>query len=186
MPRFPHFILTKFNVRRKAYQISFSFMNNSVCREIRPYKSPCKRALVQEVCAQFAIAARRSCRLIGIARATFHYQGHAPDLTALPMRLRDLAEVRRRFGSRRLHVLLQRERRAVNHKRVYRLYREAGLNWRGRAKKKRGSHMRGPRPAATNANERYGMDFVSDCLHDGWRFRALTVVDTFTREAVLT
>lgn len=141
--------------------------------------------MVQEVCAQFAIAARRSCRLIGIARATFHYQGHAPDLTALTMRLRDLAEVRRRFGYRRLHVLLQREGWAVNHKRVYRLNREAGLNWRGRAKKKRGSHARGPLRAATHANERWGMNFVSDCLQDGRRFRALTVVDTFTREAVL-
>lgn len=100
------------------------------------------------------------------------------------MRLRELAEVRRRFGYRRLHVLLRREGWAVNAKRVYRLYKLEGLAVRTRKRKKRASHLRVMPIAPVAPNERWSMDFVQDSLIDGRRFRVLTVVDVFTRECL--
>jgi putative transposase len=99
------------------------------------------------------------------------------------MRIRDLAAVRVRYGYRRLHVLLQREGWLVNHKRVYRLYREEGLSLRLKTRKKRISTLRVPQPAPTAPNQRWSMDFMSDSLYDGRRFRILTLVDNMTRES---
>jgi putative transposase len=100
------------------------------------------------------------------------------------MRLRELAEVRQRFGYRRLHVLLRREGWKVNAKRVYRLYKLEGLSVRTKKRKKRGSHLRVVPSLPTRPNERWCMDFVQDSLIDGRKFRALTVVDVFTRECL--
>jgi len=99
------------------------------------------------------------------------------------MRLRELAAVRVSYGYRRLHVLLRREGWKVNHKLVYRLYREEGLEVRTKKRRKRASALRVVLPAARMPNERWSMDFVSDSLHDGRRFRALTLVDQFSRES---
>jgi len=97
-----------------------------------------------------------------------------------------LAEARRRFGCKRLHIVLCREGWKVNHKRVYRLYREEGLNLRHKwPKRKRATHLRVPLAVPSKANEQWSMDFVADELMDGRRFRILTVVDKFTRECVL-
>lgn len=120
-----------------------------------------------------------------INHSTYHYRSLATDLTALKMRLKELAETRRRFGYRRLHILLQREGWKVNHKRIHRLYREAGLSLRIKKRKKRASHLRVVLPSPTRLNERWSMDFVMDSLADGRKFRALTVVDIFSREVVL-
>jgi putative transposase len=98
------------------------------------------------------------------------------------MRLKSLAEERRRWGYKRLHVLLRREGFVVNHKRVYRLYREEGLMVR-RRKRKRISVPRLEKQAPTGPQERWSMDFISDALCTGRRFRSLTIVDDFTREA---
>jgi putative transposase len=100
------------------------------------------------------------------------------------MRLRELAEVRQRFGYRRLHVLLRREGWKVNAKRIYRLYRLEGLGVRTKKRKKRGSHLRLVPAAPTGPNQRWCMDFVQDSLTDGRKFRALTVVDVFTSECL--
>jgi transposase InsO family protein len=84
-----------------------------------------------------------------------------------------------------LHVLLRREGWEVNHKRVYRLYAEEGLAVRRKAPRRHASsQVRAARPVAEAANRVWAMDFVSDALSDGRRFRVLTVVDTFTREAL--
>lgn len=101
------------------------------------------------------------------------------------MRIREIAEVRRRFGYRRIHVLLVREGWPINQKRVYRLYRELGLHGRPQGKRKRASALRVPLPAPTRINEQWNMDFVSDQLADGRRFRVLTVVDNLSREAIV-
>ena len=102
------------------------------------------------------------------------------------MRIRELAEVRVSYGYRRIHVLLLREGWKVNHKRVYRLYRQAGLTMR--SKKPRRRHVSGKnrieRPVATTRNETWSMDFMSDELFDGHRIRLLTIVDDFTRECL--
>jgi putative transposase len=100
------------------------------------------------------------------------------------MRLRDLAAARPRYGYRRLTVLLRREGRAVNAKRVYRLYKEEGLTVRVKRRRKLAAQARVPLPAPAAPGERWAMDFMSDALMDGSRFRVLTVVDVFTRECV--
>jgi putative transposase len=98
--------------------------------------------------------------------------------------LRDLAGSRVRFGYRRLTVLLRREGWMVNAKRVYRLYREEGLQVRTAKRAKRASHTRVPLPQPVRANQRWSMDFVSDRFSDGRWFRILTVVDQYTRECL--
>ena len=100
---------------------------------------------------------------------------------ALRMRLKDLAAVRVRWGYRRLHVLLRREGWAINHKRVYRLYKQEGLELRLRTRKKRVALPRVPCPPATAPNERWSLDFLSDRLADGRAFRILTLVDNVSR-----
>jgi putative transposase len=134
--------------------------------------------------AAYKIDKRRACRLLQMHRSMFYYRSHTRDQQeVLRVRLRDLAAVRVRYGYRRLHVLLQREGWKVNHKRVYRIYTEEGLAVRTKKRKKRVSAVRMVRPGATVPNQRWSMDFVSDSLHDGRRFRVLTLVDHFTRES---
>jgi transposase InsO family protein len=101
------------------------------------------------------------------------------------MRIREIAEVRIRYGYRRIHVLLLREGRYINHKRVYRIYREEGLNLRRKAKKRLKSAKRIPSAVSPNAiNECRAMDFVSDQFYNGKRFRTLTLIDLYSRECM--
>lgn len=101
------------------------------------------------------------------------------------MRITEIASVRVRYGYRRIHVLLKREGWQINHKRVYRLYREEGLNIRNKSKRKRISAPRAPEKDAVCAlNECWSMDFVSDQLYNGKRFRALTVIDMYSPECL--
>jgi putative transposase len=97
------------------------------------------------------------------------------------MRLRELAQARPRFGYLRLHVMLRRESWVVNRKRVHRIYREEGLMVRLTRRRKRASHLRVVPPQPSQLNERWSMDFVADMLLDGRRFKALTVVDNYSR-----
>ena len=101
------------------------------------------------------------------------------------MRLKDLAQAQVSYGYRRLHILLQREGWAVNHKRVYRLYRQEGLMLRIKRPKRHVSYQRRiDRPVAAEANKSWSLDFMSDELFDGRRIRLLTIVDNFTRESL--
>jgi putative transposase len=132
----------------------------------------------------FEMSERRACRVIGIDRASVRYRGVRPDDGVLRERLKALAQERRRFGYRRLHVLLRREGHAVNRKRVQRLYREERLTVRRRGGRKRAMGTRRPVGAALAPNQRWSLDFVSDQLTDGRRFRILAVVDDCTRECL--
>lgn len=124
---------------------------------------------------------RRACKLMEMNRRTYR-RVPAPDRNAdLRIRLKELAEERRRFGSPRLLTLLRREGWVVNHKRVERVYRQEGLSLRQRRRRKRPSHLRLVRPGPTGANQHWAMDFVSDSLADGRRMRVLTVVDLWDR-----
>ena len=98
--------------------------------------------------------------------------------------LRALAAERPRFGYRRLHVLLRRRGHPVNHKRVYRLYREENLAVRRKKRKRIAAEIRTVPAPPQRPNERWSIDFVSDSLGSGRRFRALTIVDDFTRECL--
>ena len=121
--------------------------------------------------------------MIGIRRSSYRYQSSAKDQSALKLRIRDLAAARVRYGYRRVHVLLSREGWQVNHKRVYRLYRLQGLSLRLKTRKKRISGIRVALAPPKAPNERWSMAFMSDSLHDGRRFRVLTLVDNMSRES---
>lgn len=128
------------------------------------------------------VSERRACRFTGFARSTQRYQSQRPPRTELRERLRTLATDRPRWGYRRLHVLLEREGHRVNRKAVQRLYREEGLHVR-RRRRKRVAVPRAPLPVPAGPNARWSMDFVSDALGDGRKFRCLTIVDDYTRES---
>ena len=140
-----------------------------------------KRAAAQFFRVGFRVSERRACRLAGVARSSYRYRSVAADQTPLRLRLRDLAATRVRYGYRRLHVLLRREGWQINHKRVYRLYREEGLAIRVKRRKKLASASRVPPPPATRPLERWSLDFLSDSLVDGRRFRILTIVENVSR-----
>jgi putative transposase len=145
-----------------------------------------RRELVREVRQAYELSERRACGLIGITRWSNRYQSCRDPQAELRLRLRELAASRVRYGYRRLTVLLRREGRQINAKRVYRLYREEGLQVRTKKRAKRASHVRVPLPSAMHGNQRWSMDFVSDRSADGRWFRILTVVDQFTKEGLCT
>jgi putative transposase len=134
--------------------------------------------------AQYGLSERRACGLVGGGRSSQRYRAHPRDDAALRQRLGELAQERPRFGYRRLHSLLVRAGHRVNHKRIERLYRVAGLGLRRRLRKRITSQGRGPVAAATSRNDCWAMDFVSDTLASGRRIRLLTLVDIYTRESL--
>jgi putative transposase len=125
---------------------------------------------------------RRACKTIGCCRMTVRYQSTRPDDRDLRERMTVLASERRRFGYRRLHVLLRREGYEVNHKKLFRLYREEKLTVRRRGGRKRAIGTRAPMLLSLGPNKRWSLDFVSDQFTDGRRFRILTVVDDCIRD----
>ena len=134
---------------------------------------------------QTVLSERRACRLAGLSRDAFrHPPVPTPATQALSARIIELAQIRRRFGYRRLHDLLRPEFPDVNHKKVYRLYSEASLAVRRRKKAKRPPLERQPLAIATAPNQVWSMDFVSDALANARRLKCLTVADDFTHECV--
>ena len=151
-------------------------------------QTPVKRLVVGFIRRQFGVTQRRACSVLGFWRSTQRHQRNSPgeeEDRTLTARLRELAEQRPRFGYRRLHVLLKREGQRINHKRVYRLYRAEGLAVRRKARKKLAARERLQKPLVSAANQRWSMDFMSDQLASGQRFRVLNVVDDFTRECLV-
>ena len=126
----------------------------------------------------------RACALIGLAPKTYRYQAKRGGDEAVRERLRELAGERRRFGYRRLHLLLCREGMMLNRKKLYRLYKEERLTVRKRGGRKRALGTRAPMAVPQGINQRWSLDFVSDALTDGRRFRILAVIDDFNRECV--
>jgi putative transposase len=122
--------------------------------------------------------------LLGVSRSGCRYQPHRRDEEVLRQRLKELAVERRRFGYRRLAILLRREGWGVNHKRVYRLYRQEHLQVRKRLRKRTASLERVPLALPRGPNERWSMDFMTDSLATGRRFRTLNMVDDYTRECL--
>lgn len=133
-----------------------------------------------------AYSQRRACRLAGIDPRVYRYKTVRVDDAALRRRLRELSSERRRFGYRRLHILLKREGVEINWKKLYRIYREEGLTVRRRGGRKRALGTRAPMAIPQGPNQRWSLDFVSDSLADGRRFRILCVIDDFSRECLAT
>jgi putative transposase len=127
---------------------------------------------------------RRACGLVGIEPKTYRYASTRPDDGAVRQRLKELALERRRFGYRRLHILLRREGIMLNRKKLYRLYREERLTVRKRGGRKRALGTRAPMAIPQGANQRWSLDFVSDALASSRKFRILAVVDDFSRECL--
>jgi putative transposase len=129
------------------------------------------------------IGVTRACGLIGISRSLYAYRSRRPACNELRERICEHASVKRRYGYRRIHVLLRREGWQINRKRTYRLYREAGLAVRRRKRKRIGLVERKPLPKPTSVNRSWSMDFVADTLCDGRKLRCLTIVDDCSRES---
>src|SRR5947209_17152658 len=143
-----------------------------------------KREAVGHLRSAFEVSERRACTVIGAYRTSVRYQVRRADDEPIRVRLRELASQRRRFGYRRLHVLLTREGLIMNHKKLRRLYREERLQVRRRFCRKRAVGTRAPIAVPQGANQRWSLDFASDALSDGRRFRILAIVDDFTRECL--
>jgi putative transposase len=127
---------------------------------------------------------RRACALAGIDPRVYRRRSKRPADMGLRARMKELATERRRFGYRRLHILLKREGWAVNWKKLYRIYREEGLTVRKRGGRKRAVGTRAPMAIPQGPNQRWSLDFMSDALEDGRRFRVLNVIDDFSRECL--
>ena len=143
-----------------------------------------KRDAVAHLQVFHGMSERRACQVLGADRTTIRYCSRRADDEDLREKLRALAQQRRRFGYRRLHMLLRRDGIAINRKKTQRLYREEGLTVRRRKGRKRAVGARAPVPVAALPNQRWSLDFVHDQLASGRRFRVLNVVDDVTREGL--
>jgi putative transposase len=143
-----------------------------------------KREAVAHLRTEFRMSERRACSVIAADRTSVRYRSCRPSDTELRGRLRDLANMRRRFGYRRLFILLRQEGEASGINRIYRLYREEGLTVRRRRARRRAVGTRAPIPVEAKANARWSLDFVHDQFACGRRFRILNVVDDVTRECL--
>ena len=133
----------------------------------------------------YQVSERRGCRVLRSNRSGHRYHTIRHDQAVLRRRIREIAAARIRYGYFRIYIVLRREGLKINHKRVYRLYREEGLNMRMRGPRRHVSAARRmERPQTNAANQCWSMDFVSDALFDGRRIRALTVIDNHTRESL--
>jgi putative transposase len=143
-----------------------------------------RREAIAHLRTSFEVSERRACSALGVDRSSVRYRSGRPDDDPVRARLRELAAVRRRFGYRRLHVLMRREGLVMNHKKFRRLYREERLQVRRRGGRKRAVGTRAPMILPQGPNQRWSLDFLSDAFADGRRFRILAVVDDFTRECL--
>jgi putative transposase len=141
-----------------------------------------KRQAADALREQRGFGITRACGLVGISRSLYEYRSRRPVIAGLLERICELAGEKRRYGYRRIRLLLRREGWWVNRKRTYRLYREAGLTVRRRKRKRIGMFERKPLPKPSAVNRSWSMDFVADGLCDGRKLRCLTIVDNCSRE----
>ena len=143
-----------------------------------------KREAVAHLRSVLEMSERRACTLVAADRTMISYRSRRPPDTALRSRLRELANERRRFGYRRLFILLRREGEASGINRIYRLYRDEGLTVRKRRARRRAIGIRAPILVEARVNARWSLDFVHDQMANGRRFRVLNIVDDVTRECL--
>ena len=119
--------------------------------------------------------------MLKIDRSLYVYKSKRGEQAELKLRIKDICQTRVRYEYRRVHVLLKRDGWPVNPKRIYRLYKEMGLQLRNKVPKRRvKAKLRADRTDATHSNHVWAMDFVHDQLATGRKIRILTVVDTFS------
>ena len=143
-----------------------------------------KREAVAHLRNVLQMSERRACNLIAADRKMIRYRSRRPTDLDLRARLRDLANQRRRFGYRRLFILLREQGEPSGVNRIYRLYREEGLTVRKRKARRRAVGTRTPILVEAKVNARWSLDFVHDQFALGRRFRILNIVDDVTRECL--
>tara|TARA_B100000508_G_scaffold134804_1_gene125894 strand:+ start:724 stop:1548 length:825 start_codon:yes stop_codon:yes gene_type:complete len=141
-----------------------------------------RRELVDFLRVAYQVSIRRACEVLKANRGNYHYKSRKSEQAVLKAKIKDIARTRVRYGYRRIHTLLRRDGWVVNHKRVYRLYCEEGLQLRNKTpKRKVSAKLRKDRSAPKSMNDIWAMDFMSDQLFNGQRLRLLTIVDTFSK-----
>ena len=143
-----------------------------------------KREAIAHLQTVMDLSERRACRIVGADRKMVRYRSCRPPDTDLRARLRELANERRRFGYRRLFILLRREGEPSGVNRIHRLYREEGLSVRRRRARRKAVGTRAPILVEARANARWSLDFVHDQFASGRRFRILNIVDDVTKECL--
>ena len=143
-----------------------------------------KREGVAHLQAVMGLSERRACSIVNADRKMIRYRSCRPPDTELRTHLRDLAHERKRFGYRRLFILLRQDGEPSGINRIYRLYREEGLTVRKRRSRRRAVGTRAPIVVEAAANARWSLDFVHDQLACGQQFRILNIVDDVTRECL--
>jgi len=127
---------------------------------------------------------RRACQLVGANRTSVRYVSHKTEEELLQEKITSIAHEKRRYGYRPIHVLLKREGVNINHKKLFRVYKQLGLKVLKRGGRKRALGTRVIAMALTRKNQEWSLDFVHDVLANGRRIRMLTVVDDFSRESI--
>ena len=143
-----------------------------------------KRDAVVHAMQEHGVSQRRACEALSVDRSSMRYRSVRPDDASIREAMKKIASERRRYGSRRIHVMLERQGIIMNLNKLRRLYREEKLTVRKRGGRKRALGTRRPLALPSRPNERWSLDFVSDAFTDGRRFRVLAVVDDFTRECL--
>ena len=141
--------------------------------------------MAQNLIDNYQVSLRRSCSVVMLHRSSWYYTSKARDSTLIRKRMHEIAQVRIRYGYWRIFTLLRREGWPDNHKRIYRIYKEEGLNLRSkRPKRSRSAAHRLERIEFSTINQCWSMDFIADQLFDGRKFRSLTIVDNYSRKCL--
>jgi len=141
-----------------------------------------KRQAVAHLIDKHGVSPRRACAAMQVDRSTVRYKSKRPDDSELREEIRLVAKDRRRFGYRRIQVMLERKGIFIKHKKLRRIYAEEKRQVRRRGGRKRALGTRKPMMLPDRPNQRWSLDFVNDAFTDGRRFRILTVIDDYTRE----
>nr|WP_237708141.1 IS3 family transposase [Oceanicola sp. S124] len=164
-----------------------AMLDNAILKDVAAKKLVApgvKREAVAHVVEVHGVSQRRACRVLAVDRSSVRYRGVRPDDAEARAAMKAVAAERRRFGYRRIHVMLDRQGIVMNLKKLRRLYREEKLQVRRRGGRKRALGTRRPMLVPEAPNMRWSLDFVSDALTDGRRFRVLAVVDDYSRECL--
>ena len=143
-----------------------------------------KKACAQAVVKEHSFSERRACALVGTYRSLLRYSSKKPEERAIVNQIKEIAYEKKRFGYRRIHIMLKRLGMKINHKKVYRIYKNCGLKVLKRGGRKKALGTRKIELFVTRPNEKWALDFVCDALADGRRIRLLAIIDIFTRECL--
>ena len=143
------------------------------------------KSIAEDLQKDYKVSVQKACSVIMLYRSAWYYQHHRREDRPVRERIKEIASTRVRYGYNRIYILLRREGWSDNRKRVHRIYKEEGLNLRSkRPRRNKAAAHRLERPGLTGLYECCSMDFVADQLFDGRKFRALTLVDNFSRECL--